>query len=94
MLLTKVTMRDRFPRWQTPAELAAAAREWADDLWDVSLEDALDAMREHYATERTPLMIADVREFVPVHNSSWAGDVTEQRLAAEAAGQRALEPGA
>lgn len=93
VLLLKVNSRDKFPRWRTEQVLAFDAREWAEDLADVPLDVAIDAMRAHYALTREPLTIADIREFVPVHNSSWAGDITAQRLAAEAAGQRALEPG-
>lgn len=95
VLLVKVMARDKFRRWQTASELAFTANEWADDLAHVPLSDALDAMREHYAGTSEPLTISDVLAAVPVRSSSWAGNITEQRLAAEAAGvQKALEPGA
>lgn len=84
VLLTKISYRDQYPRWRSPEDQATAAQEWADDLADVPLNVALEAMREHYAVERRPLMIADIRDAVPLRDSSWAGNITEQRLAREA----------
>lgn len=83
VLLVKVLARDTFPRWKTAQELAFTAKEWAEDLADVPVEVAIDAMRAHYAVTREPLTIADIREFTPLRSSSWAGNVTEQRLARE-----------
>lgn len=85
VLLTKINARDKFPRWTTPEALAFTAREWADDLQHVSLGDAVEAMRDHYAGSDERMTIADIVEACPVRSSSWAGDVTEQRLAAERA---------
>ncbi|WP_295104424.1 hypothetical protein [uncultured Microbacterium sp.] len=85
VLLVKVMVRDKYPRWRTPQELAVAANEWADDLPHVSLDDALAAMRAHYAVSDEPMTIRDVNEFAPLRSSSHAGNVTEQRLAAERA---------
>lgn len=94
VLLVKIMARDKFRRWQSAAELAYTATEWADDLAHVPLSDALDAMRDHYAETNEPLTISDIIAAVPVRSSSWAGNITEQRLAAEAAGTvKALEPG-
>lgn len=93
VLLTKITLLDgRFKR--TPEEQAQMAIAWADVLVDVELGAAMDAVNDHYASETRGIMPADIIAAVPLHNSSWAGNITEQRLAAEAAGLRpALEPG-
>ena len=95
VLLTKAALVDRWMRFGTPQELAAAAKEWATVLAEVSLDVALEALTAHYATERRSIMPADVVDFAPPRrDSSWVGNITEQRLAAEAAGQvKALEPG-
>lgn len=93
VLLTKINARDKFPRWTTPESLAFTATEWADDLEHVALSDAVVAMREHYAVSDERMTIADIVAAVPVRSSSWIGNITEQRLAAEAAGRPALTPG-
>ena len=84
VLLSKINTRDKFPRWVTDEDLAFTAVEWAEDLADVSLVDAIAAMKAHYAQSSERMTIADVNERVPVRSSSWAGNVTEQRLAREA----------
>lgn len=86
VLLTKINARDRYPRWTTVEEQAFAAREWAEDLAHVELGDAVEAMREHYAGSVERITIADILLACPVRGSSWAGNVTEQRLAQEAKG--------
>lgn len=84
VLLTKAALVDRWMKFGTPQELAAAAKEWATVLADVSLDTALEALTAHYATERRSIMPADIVEFAPVlRSSSYAGNVTEQRLARE-----------
>lgn len=94
VLLTKINARDKFPRWTTAEALAFTAKEWADDLGHVELSDAIDAMRDHYAGSTERMTIADIIAACPVHSASWGGNITEQRLAAEAAGLRpALTPG-
>lgn len=85
VLLLKINARDKFPRWTTPEDLAFAAREWAEDLSGVSLDDALVAMRDHYAGSSERMTIADVIAACPVRDASWAGNVTELRLARQAA---------
>lgn len=82
VLLTKITLLDgRFKR--SPEEQAQMATAWAPVLADVSLEDAIVAVNDHYAVETRGIMPADIVEACPVRSSSWAGNVTEQRLAAE-----------
>lgn len=84
VLLTKAALVDRWMKFGTPQELAAASKEWATVLADVPLDVALEALTEHYATERRSIMPADIVEFAPpLRSSSHAGNVTEQRLAAE-----------
>lgn len=90
ILLLKINARDKFPRWTTAEDLAFAAREWAEDLSDVALDDALVAMRGHYASSSERMTIADVIAACPIRDSSWAGNITELRLARETA---ALPPG-
>lgn len=86
VLLTKAAVLDRWMKPGSPEELAAAAREWAVVLADVPLATALDALSAHYAVERRSIMPADIVEFVPpVRSSSYAGNITEQRLARERA---------
>ncbi|MGF3055638.1 hypothetical protein [Microbacterium sp. YY-01] len=92
VLLTKINARDKFPRWSTPEEMAFAAREWAEDLEHVALGDAVAAVRQHYAVSSERITVSDLLDACPVRDSSWAGNITEQRLAAEAAGRRALTP--
>lgn len=93
VLLTRVALLDgRYKR--APEEQAQMAVVWAEVLADVALDDAVAAVTDHYATETRAIMPADIVEACPVRSSSWIGNVTEQRLAAEAAGRvRALEPG-
>lgn len=93
VLLTKINARDKFARWTTAEALAFTAREWADDLAQVALADAVEAMSEHYAATDERMTISDLLAACSVRSSSYAGNITEQRLAAEAAGQKALEPG-
>lgn len=83
VLLVKVLARDKFPRWRTPQELAFTAKEWAHDLSRVPLDVALEAMWAHYAVTDEPLTIKDINEFAPLRSSSYAGNITEQRLARE-----------
>ena len=86
MLLTKAALVDRWMKFGTPQELAAASKEWATVLADVPLDVALEALTEHYATERRSIMPADIVDFAPpLRSSSHAGNVTEQRLARERA---------
>lgn len=82
VLLTKIALFDgRFKR--SPEEQAQMATVWAPVLGDVSLEDAMVAVNDHYASETRGIMPADIVSACPVRSSSWAGNVTEQRLAAE-----------
>ncbi|MGI0521814.1 hypothetical protein ABY45_14660 [Microbacterium maritypicum] len=84
VLLTKAALVDRWMKFGTPQELAAAAKEWATVLADVPLDVALEALSAHYAIERRSIMPADIVDFAPVlRSSSYAGNVTEQRLARE-----------
>lgn len=84
VLLTKAALVDRWMKFGTPQELAAAAKEWAIVLADVPLEVALEALAAHYSTERRSIMPADIVDFAPsLRSSSHAGNVTEQRLARE-----------
>lgn len=84
VLLTKAALVDRWMKFGTPQELAAAAKEWAIVLVDVPLDIALEALSAHYATERRSIMPADIVDFAPsLRSSSHAGNVTEQRLARE-----------
>lgn len=84
MLLTKAALVDRWMKFGTPQELAAASKEWATVLADVPLDTALEALAAHYSTERRSIMPADIVDFAPpLRSSSHAGNVTEQRLAAE-----------
>lgn len=84
VLLTKAALVDRWMKFGTPQELAAAAKEWATVLADVPLGTALEALTAHYATERRSIMPADIVDFAPVlRSTSYAGNVTEQRLARE-----------
>lgn len=93
VLLTKINARDKFPRWTTPEAMVFTAREWSEDLEHVSLPDAVEAMRDHYAGSDERITIADIIAACPVRSSSWVGNVTEQRLAAEDARIReALTP--
>lgn len=85
VLLTKAALVDRWMKFQTPQELASAAKEWAVVLVDVSLDTALEALSAHYASERRSIMPADIVEYAPVRSSSYAGNVTELRLARERA---------
>lgn len=62
VLLTHVTLLDgRFKR--TPEEQAQMAIAWSGLLADVTLDAALAAVNEHYATETRGIMPADVVEF-------------------------------
>lgn len=84
VLLTHITLLDgRFKR--TPEEQAQMAVAWSGVLADVTLEDARGAVDEHYAVETRGVMPADIVAACPVRSSSWAGNVTEQRLASERA---------
>lgn len=86
VLLTKAALVDRWMKFGTPQELAAAANEWAIVLADVPLDVALEAVSAHYATERRSIMPADIVDFAPpLRSSSHAGNVTEKRLAQERA---------
>ena len=86
VLLTKAALVDRWMKFGTPQEAAAAAKEWATVLAEVPLEAGLEALAAHYATERRSIMPADIVDFAPVlRSSSYAGNITEQRLAAERA---------
>lgn len=86
VLLTKAALVDRWMKFGTPQELAAAATEWAAVLVHVPLDVALEALSAHYATERRSIMPADIVDFAPpLRSSSHAGNITEQRLARERA---------
>lgn len=85
VLLTKAAMVDRWMKFRSPQELAAAANEWASVLADVPLDIAIEALTAHYATERRSIMPADIVELAPLRSSSHAGNITEQRLARERA---------
>lgn len=83
VLLTHVTLLDgRFKR--TPEEQAQMAIAWAEVLGEVELDAALVAVNDHYTTETRGIMPADiVAAMPPVRSSSYAGNITEQRLARE-----------
>lgn len=83
VLLTKIALIDgRFRR--EPEEQAEMAIAWAEVLSDVALQDARDAVIQHYATETRGIMPADIISALPpLHSASWAGNITEQRLAGE-----------
>lgn len=85
VLLTHVTLLDgRFKR--TPEEQAQMAIAWAGVLAEVSLDDALAAVNDHYATETRGIMPADIVAAAPEwKGTSDAGNVTDQRLARERA---------
>lgn len=84
VLLVKAAMVDRWMKFQTPQELAAAANEWAVVLAEVSLDTAVEAMTAHYAAETRSIMPADiVAAMPPLRSSSYVGNITEQRLAGE-----------
>ncbi|UTT53780.1 hypothetical protein [Microbacterium maritypicum] len=86
VLLTKAALVDRWMKFGTPQELAAAAKEWAIVLAAVPLDIALEALAAHYSTERRSIMPADIVDFAPpLRSSSHAGNITEQRLARERA---------
>lgn len=86
VLLTHITLLDgRFKR--TPEEQAQMAVAWANVLADVDLDRAMVAVNEHYASETRGVMPADIVAACPVYDSSWAGNLTERRLAAEASGE-------
>lgn len=86
VLLTKVALLDpRFKR--TPEEQAAMAKAWAEILADVSLDAAVAAVNDHYATETRGVMPADIVAAAPTWKGiSDAGNVTERRLAGERKG--------
>ena len=73
----------------------AEVEAWYSVIGHLDYTDALAAAQGHYRVERRLLpadLITACEE--PERLSSWAGNVTEQRLAAEAAGLRpALGPG-
>lgn len=60
VFLTKAALLDgRFRR--TPEEQADMAVAWAEVLVDVTLPDALEALRQHYRAEARAITPADVR---------------------------------
>lgn len=75
---------------------------WHHVIGDLPYIDAFTAAGDHYryaevddmgrAVRLMPRHIVQACE-EPVRNSSWAGNITEQRLAAEAAGRPVLTPG-
>lgn len=83
--------------------IEAQIEAWHLIIGDLDFEAAMSAAVEHYRDapldefDRAPrLMPRHIVEACeePLHNSSWIGNITEQRLAAEAAGIRpALTPG-
>lgn len=84
VLLTKIALVDRW--FKRDADSAVAQAEaWADLLADVSLDDALAAVTEHYRAEGRSIMPADIVAACvqPQRSASWVGNATEQRLAAE-----------
>lgn len=82
VLLTKATLID--PRLSRPAaERVEQAEAWAAVLADVPLEVGVAAVRDHYRVETRMVMPADIVAAMPAPSSSDAGNVTEQRLAAE-----------
>lgn len=85
VLLTKIALIDRWFK-RSPAEQADMAQAWAGILGDVPLEVGIAAVDEHYSLETRSIMPADVvAALPPVRLSSYAGNVTEQRLALERA---------
>lgn len=85
-LLTEICTIDARLRKPSPEEQAELAVMWSQILDPaLTLDAARAAVREHYATETRAIMPADLNAAAPVwRGSSDAGDVTAQRLAAEA----------
>jgi len=71
ILLTKAALRDPRMKRVNAAEQKDMAVEWATDLAGVSLDDALEAVRAHYAVSREPIMIADILERCGVVEDPW-----------------------
>ena len=72
VLLTEAALRDPRMKRTDPVEQADMATVWAEDLADVSLEDARAAVKAHYATSREPVMIADILARCGVVEDPWA----------------------
>ncbi|OZB88896.1 MAG: hypothetical protein B7X41_05740 [Microbacterium sp. 14-71-5] len=89
-LLVRAGQIDARLRRNNTEERADMVEAWAVLLDDLSPADAGWALIEHYKRSRDSVMPADLRALVeerePVRNSSWAGNVTEQRLEREALG--------
>jgi hypothetical protein len=92
ILLTKAALRDPRMKRVDAVEQADMAEEWATDLADVTLVDAIGAMRAHYRTSRDPIMLADILSRVgwvepsPYENITARVAAEQKRRALEAAG--------
>lgn len=64
IVLTAAALRDPRMKRTDALEQADMAAAWAEDLADVALDDALAAVKAHYATSREPVMIADILALV------------------------------
>ncbi|TLF33258.1 hypothetical protein [Microbacterium sp. 5K110] len=86
-LFTEAGRLDVRMRRNNPEERADMATSWARLLADVPVKAAAWALDQHYQHSRDPIMPADIialaEQFAPPVSVSYAGNVTEQRLAAE-----------
>lgn len=84
-LLVKAGQIDARMRRSNTEERADMVEAWAEVLADVDPADASWALTEHYKRTRESIMPADIIELAEEHEPprsvSWAGNVTEQRLA-------------
>ena len=88
MLLAKAALNDPRMKRVDPVERADMAEEWAEVLHDVTLADAVTAMREHYASSRESIMPADIRTRAGAVDVGTLPDITAQIV--EASKQRML----
>lgn len=69
---------------QDPQDRMVRATSWARKLEHVSVAEAQAAVDDFYSLAGgDPIGLADLLAACPVRSSSWAGNVTEQRLARE-----------
>ena len=88
VLLAKAALNDPRMKRVDPVERADMAEEWAEVLHDVTLTDAVAAMREHYASSRDAIMPADIRKLAGAVDGAALPDITDQIV--EASKQRML----
>ena len=89
VFLTKAAMLDPRMKRLDPAEQADMASMWAEVLEDVSLGDALEAVRVHYRSSGLAITPADVVRLAQVEEPSPWKDITAEIVAESKA--RALE---